>query len=106
MPSKKYNPDKHGRRCGYCGEVLDYFLNNYSLDHIVPRSMGGSDKESNLRACCRQCNRDKASLSLKAFRKKFFKGKALKKFYFEDNLPKIRMYGIEIHVKPRPDWVY
>lgn len=26
------------------------------LDHIVPRSRGGSDDESNLRCACRQCN--------------------------------------------------
>lgn len=27
-----------------------------NLDHIVPRSLGGSDEESNLRCACRQCN--------------------------------------------------
>ncbi len=31
-----------------------------TLDHVVPRSRGGSNDLGNLRLCCRQCNCDKA----------------------------------------------
>ena len=29
------------------------------VDHIIPRSQGGTDDESNLRATCRLCNRSR-----------------------------------------------
>lgn len=37
-------------RCQYCGEGAD------SIDHVVPRSRGGSDDWDNLAAACRSCN--------------------------------------------------
>ena len=35
--------------CQYCGAYAD------TVDHIKPRSHGGSDDPSNLVACCRRC---------------------------------------------------
>ena len=37
-------------RCQYCGHRAD------SIDHVVPRSRGGSDDWDNLAAACRTCN--------------------------------------------------
>lgn len=37
-------------RCQYCGSRAD------SIDHIVPRSRGGTDVWDNLAAACRPCN--------------------------------------------------
>jgi 5-methylcytosine-specific restriction endonuclease McrA len=37
-------------RCQYCGDGAD------SIDHVVPRSRGGSDEWDNLAAACRACN--------------------------------------------------
>ena len=31
------------------------------VDHITPRNLGGSDKDTNLRASCRNCNRYRAN---------------------------------------------
>lgn len=48
---------KWGRRCAYCGAggvPLE-------LDHIVPRSRGGSDRVSNLALACRPCNQAKGN---------------------------------------------
>lgn len=46
-------------RCEYCGQDLLASFNdcfNAQLDHIHPKSKGGSDEKSNLAACCTTCN--------------------------------------------------
>jgi 5-methylcytosine-specific restriction endonuclease McrA len=47
--------DRDGWRCVACGTS-----ENLTLDHVVPRSRGGSDADSNLQTMCRSCNQDKA----------------------------------------------
>lgn len=43
--------------CGICGDDLhDAPPADVTLDHVVPRSRGGSNHESNLYTCCRSCN--------------------------------------------------
>lgn len=42
---------RDGHTCQECG----HFPANH-VDHITPRSMGGSDKPSNLRVLCATCN--------------------------------------------------
>lgn len=32
-----------------------------TLDHIIPRSLGGEDDEYNLKTCCKKCNERKGS---------------------------------------------
>ena len=44
--------DRH--LCGYCGHK--YSNRNLTLDHIVPRSKGGSDYWTNIVAACSSCN--------------------------------------------------
>ncbi len=45
--------------CQYCGKVFQPA--DLTLDHIVPRSGGGSSTWENLVACCRKCNHRKGS---------------------------------------------
>lgn len=47
--------DRDGWACQYCGARL---LTNKdaTVDHIHPVSLGGTNDESNLRACCQPCN--------------------------------------------------
>jgi len=42
-------------KCAYCGSDKDI-----TLDHVVPRTKGGSDHADNIIACCKSCNADKA----------------------------------------------
>jgi hypothetical protein len=46
--------EKWNHECAYCGsdEVL-------TLDHIVPRSKGGSDRVTNVLCACKKCNHSK-----------------------------------------------
>lgn len=43
---------KYGYRCAYCGKTDVPF----ELDHILPKSRGGSDRVSNLALSCHNCN--------------------------------------------------
>jgi 5-methylcytosine-specific restriction endonuclease McrA len=45
--------------CQYCGSVLP--ASELTLDHVVPRSRGGSSTWENLVACCHPCNRTKGN---------------------------------------------
>jgi hypothetical protein len=50
-----------GNRCGYCLSPQHLVLARLEIEHIVPRSRGGSNDESNLWLSCPLCNRHKAS---------------------------------------------
>ena len=50
-------------RCSYCGEKAE------EIDHIIPRSNGGTNSTNNLTPACRLCNEKKTNLSLKEFGK-------------------------------------
>jgi len=41
--------------CAYCGET-----ENLTLDHITPRSKGGSDRVTNVLCACKECNTSKS----------------------------------------------
>jgi 5-methylcytosine-specific restriction endonuclease McrA len=43
-----------GRPCALCGAPAEH------LDHITPRSQGGTDHASNLQPLCRRCNLGKS----------------------------------------------
>ena len=40
---------------------------NSSLDHVIPRSKGGTNRLSNLVLACCECNQAKGSLSVEEF---------------------------------------
>ncbi|MCC6438788.1 MAG: HNH endonuclease [Acidimicrobiales bacterium] len=46
---------RDGNRCQYCGKDAD------SIDHVVPRSRGGTHTWENVVAACRRCNLAKGS---------------------------------------------
>jgi len=55
--------EKWGRKCAYC-EAKNIPL---QIDHIVPRSSGGSNRIDNLTLACNSCNQKKGSLPLEVF---------------------------------------
>jgi 5-methylcytosine-specific restriction endonuclease McrA len=60
---REYLLEKWERRCAYCG-IKDVPLN---VEHICPRSRGGSDRVSNLCLACRTCNEAKGARSIEDF---------------------------------------
>lgn len=55
-----YRRDKGA--CHYCGSA-----ERLSLDHMLPRSRGGDDADSNLITCCRSCNSSKGAKTYDEF---------------------------------------
>lgn len=89
---------KTSGRCYYCGDVLgekEMRLENeytiwfekqrlWQVDHIVPHSKGGSNKDENLVPACLVCNGKKADKSIEKFREVFFSQYATDhRFWFE-----------------------
>lgn len=69
---REYLLEKWGRECAYCGtkEVP------LEVEHIVPKSKGGSNRVSNLTLSCNECNQDKGNQPIEVF---FEQDKNLKK---------------------------
>lgn len=44
-------------RCQYCGVQVK--RNEYSYDHVIPRTQGGKTEWANIVACCTACNQKK-----------------------------------------------
>jgi len=63
---REYLLEKWGRTCAYCG------AKNVPLqiEHIQPRSKGGSNRISNLTLACQCCNQQKGATSIEDFLKK------------------------------------
>jgi 5-methylcytosine-specific restriction endonuclease McrA len=57
LPFKKFNPSRDnifkrdGFMCLYCGAKRDL-----TIDHILPKSRGGSNTWENMGTCCTKCN--------------------------------------------------
>lgn len=60
---REYLLEKWGRQCAYCG-AKDIPL---EIEHIIPRSRGGSDRISNLTLACHCCNQRKGSHPIEIF---------------------------------------
>ncbi len=60
---REYLLEKWRRKCAYC----DAEHVPLEIEHIVPRSKGGSDRASNLALACRPCNQRKGPRSIKEF---------------------------------------
>src|SRR5262245_20553159 len=54
---REYLLEKWNRRCAYCGTTSVAL----QVEHIVPRSRGGSDRVSNLTLACEACNERKGA---------------------------------------------
>ena len=60
---REYLREKWGRECAYCG-VTDIQL---EIEHITPKSRGGSNRVSNLTVACHKCNQRKGSQTATEF---------------------------------------
>ncbi len=63
---REYLLEKWGRRCVYC----DKQNIPLQIDHIIPKSKGGSNRIDNLTLACSCCNLKKGNLPVEAFSRK------------------------------------
>jgi hypothetical protein len=62
-PIREYLLEKWGRKCAYCGKTGVPL----QVEHIIPRSRGGSDRVSNLTLSCNRCNQQKGGRTAAEF---------------------------------------
>ena len=55
-----------GESCRYCGKIIT--AKNFSPDHFVPLSRGGSAQIANIDIICLKCNHEKGMLMYQEFR--------------------------------------
>jgi 5-methylcytosine-specific restriction endonuclease McrA len=60
---REYLLEKWGRQCAYC-DIQNIPL---QIDHMVPKSCGGSNRIDNLTLACASCNQKKGNLPLEIF---------------------------------------
>lgn len=60
---REYLLEKFARRCAYC-KAENVPL---EIEHIVPRSRGGTNRVSNLTIACRRCNEEKGNRTAEEF---------------------------------------
>jgi len=60
---REYLLEKFGRKCCYCGKENVPF----EVEHIIPKSRGGTDRIDNLCLACRDCNQRKGNQTAEEF---------------------------------------
>ena len=60
---REYLLQKFNRKCAYCGKN-DVPM---EIEHVVPKSRGGSDRVSNLTIACHECNQSKGNQTAEEF---------------------------------------
>ena len=60
---REYLLEKWGRQCAYCGAEHTPL----EIDHLHPRSRGGSDRVSNLTIACHDCNQAKGNSPIEQY---------------------------------------
>ena len=56
---RKAIKEANNYECIYCGEK--HYEHDLTIDHVLPRTMGGNDITSNCVPACRSCNQSKGS---------------------------------------------
>ena len=60
---RNYLLEKHKRKCFYCGQTVSGF----EVEHMFPKSKGGSNRIDNLTLSCHDCNEKKGTLTAEEF---------------------------------------
>lgn len=57
--TKKYVRSRAAYLCEYCHSPEKISASRFTIDHLHPRSLGGSDTEENLALACNRCNQNR-----------------------------------------------
>ena len=61
---REYLLEKFGRKCAYCGKEN---IKDLEVEHIIPKTRGGSNRVSNLTIACKKCNLKKSNQTAEEF---------------------------------------
>src|ERR1043165_9306854 len=70
----------HGH-CWYCGKLMNPW-NDFTIDHMDPRTQGGGDEITNLVPACKSCNSRKNAKTVEEYRG-YLMAKGEQRFWFE-----------------------
>jgi len=70
---REYLLEKWKRKCAYCSASNT----RLEIDHITPKSLGGTNRVDNLAICCRPCNELKGNRPLDSFLKNMTKASSI-----------------------------
>ena len=60
---RNYLLEKYNRKCFYCGKTVSKF----EVEHMTPKTRGGSNRIDNLTLSCHECNQKKDTLTAEEF---------------------------------------
>lgn len=88
-------------RCEYCGFPFDDRVKGrrFTVDHVVPKTKGGSDEIENLKAACSSCNTSKGAKTIEEFRNMLQRRYST---FTEEQIEVLRIYGIELPEDLKP----
>jgi len=92
--------EKTNYHCYYCGTALN--PENWSVDHIIPISLGGSDELDNLTGACISCNKRKKNHTLESFRTLQSRLNQKIPWFSPDQTKFLERHGFTKHI-PSPD---
>ena len=58
---------RDGLHCAYCSKTIEGDNITLTLDHLIPRDVGGSNDQSNLITACHGCNAKRGDKDLTTF---------------------------------------
>jgi 5-methylcytosine-specific restriction endonuclease McrA len=61
---REYLLEKFGRKCAYCGKEN---IPDLEVEHIIPKTRGGSNRVGNLTIACKKCNLKKGNRTAEEF---------------------------------------
>ena len=68
--------ERYGDNCHWCGRPMDFDTReeplSASLEHVIPKSRGGTNDRSNLRLAHKRCNEDRSVPTPKRCRSPFY----------------------------------
>lgn len=82
---REYLLEKWSRKCSYCEQTNT----SLEIEHIHPKSRGGSNRVSNLCLSCRTCNQEKGNLLLSEWFELIKKKKSKRYISIQSNIPKV-----------------
>ena len=78
--------------------ICDRFIPSHevaTIDHVLPKKLGGTDDDWNLRCCCNRCNHFKAGLTLDFFIEQIKNNRRKYSFISNKQLQRLESYAYQ-----------